>query len=99
MIFIAFCDTGTLSIKDNSFEFIGKGINLHYDTIDEVKFSGATGDAINYWIHIRSGNNVACFCDGSWFSLWSKKSKTKSMFSSIIDLNNTFAQQAAPRNC
>lgn len=63
---LAYCDSGSLSLFDGSLRFVGRGFEIYFQSIDELSYTGARGDFINHWIHVRSGNKVALFADGGW---------------------------------
>lgn len=58
---LAFCDSGTLQLSEDKLEFQGRGLSVSMNGIDEVAITGAPGDFINYWVAVRSGEDVAYF--------------------------------------
>ena len=96
---LAFSDVGTLTLNKGSLKFKGRGIELTYHTIDEVLYDGAEGDWINYWVYVRSGDNIACFADGGWLGFRGHIANgTKKIFETILNQKNNSGQQAASSN-
>lgn len=91
---LAYCHSGTLAISDKSLRFAGKGFQIQFDTIDDVSYTGASGDFINNWVHVRSGDQLACFADGGWMGFRGHiASGTKRIYDAIRSSLNNSAQQ------
>ena len=90
MNLIAFRDSGTLIVNDNSIEFKGKKGNVEIKNIKHISFGKQGRDAVNNWVKVDYGEDpvklTAFFADGSglgWGGIFGGTKKILSAIESI----------------
>ena len=64
---LAYYDKGTLTISDDSVEFLGKKGTVKINGIRQISFGKQGRDFVNNWVKIEYGTDgKAFFADGSW---------------------------------
>lgn len=84
MNILAFRDTGTLAVSEDSLEFNGKKEKVQITNIGRISYGKQGRDFVNNWVKIEyQDGKTAFFADGSWLGWGGIFGGTKAILNAI----------------